>query len=240
MVAADHGEGPPRPEVAVPAAELDTGSDAPVQAVPAAPAVLAEGVRSRVLELAAEALADMATEDVPGSLRRFRSFTPARRARLAARPLSAALAGDQAFRRRVGDWVRREHAPLVTALEAHTAGDAADPVSRMSRRPSPTCWTIRGGKPSPAWPPRSSSGRRRWRPGPRRPDWSSDCATSSRPCARRRKRRRRRCGRNWRAPRSAPSSCAAGSARPRTGCGRRRNRPRRRSPRPARDRRAPR
>ena len=66
MVAADDGEGPPRPAVAVPAAELDTGSDAPVEAVPAAPAVLAEGVRSRVLELAAEALADMAAEDVPG------------------------------------------------------------------------------------------------------------------------------------------------------------------------------
>ena len=123
MVAADDGEGPPRPAVAVPAAELDTGSDAPVEAVPAAPAVLAEGVRSRVLELAAEALADMTAEDVPGSLRRFRSFTPARRSRLAARPLSAALAGDQAFRRRVGEWVKREHVPLVTALEAYTAGE---------------------------------------------------------------------------------------------------------------------
>jgi predicted RNA-binding protein with PIN domain len=123
VVAAEHGEGPPRPDVAVPGAEFGTGSDAPVEAVGAAPAVLAGGVRSRVLELAAEALADMAGEDVPASLRRFRSFTPARRARLAARPLSAALAADQAFRRRVGEWVRDKHAALVTALEAYLAGD---------------------------------------------------------------------------------------------------------------------
>ncbi|MGZ4619522.1 MAG: NYN domain-containing protein, partial [Frankiaceae bacterium] len=124
MAAADDGEGRPGPgELAAPAAEPDEGSGTPVRTAPAAPAVLPEGVRGRVLELAAEALAGMPAEDVPGPLRRFRSFTPARRARLAARPLSAALAGDPAFRRRVGEWVRSDQAALVSALDADTAGD---------------------------------------------------------------------------------------------------------------------
>lgn len=124
MAAADDGEGRPGPgELAAPAAEPDEGSGTPVRTAPAVPAVLPEGVRGRVLELAAEALAGMPAEDVPGPLRRFRSFTPARRARLAARPLSAALAGDPAFRRRVGEWVRNDQAALASALDAYTAGD---------------------------------------------------------------------------------------------------------------------
>lgn len=85
-------------------------------------------VRQRVVELAAEALGGLPLEEVPGPLRPFRGFTPAKRARLAGTPIATSLDGDAAFRLRVSACVREVLPALADALTAGHAPPAADPV----------------------------------------------------------------------------------------------------------------
>lgn len=58
-------------------------------------------VRDRVLALASARLGALAAEEVPASLRAVARFTPAKRARLGAAPLTAALEADPVFRQHV-------------------------------------------------------------------------------------------------------------------------------------------
>jgi predicted RNA-binding protein with PIN domain len=96
------------------------------EARPEAP--LADSVRTRVLALAAEALGRLEPDQVPVSLRRVASFTPARRARLAASQIAAVLSLDDDFRSRVADQVRTVLPDLSQALDDGVAAPAADPV----------------------------------------------------------------------------------------------------------------
>ena len=87
---------------------------------------LPEGVRRRVVDLAADRLGQLAPEDVPASLRAFVKFAPGRR-RQVVLPIAAALENDETFRAAVAEAVREGVPDLVTALEAGTPVPAAEP-----------------------------------------------------------------------------------------------------------------
>ncbi|GGS40529.1 MULTISPECIES: NYN domain-containing protein [Actinokineospora] len=83
---------------------------------------LPEPVRGRLAEIAAEAVGALPAVDVPQSLRAVARFAPAKRARLGAGALIAALRDLPAFRTAVVNWAR-EHRPA--ALDV----GGADPVA---------------------------------------------------------------------------------------------------------------
>jgi predicted RNA-binding protein with PIN domain len=83
---------------------------------------LPDAVRTRIAELAAEALGALPKVDVPQQLRAVARFTPAKRARLGGGAIIASLRDSVAFRTAVVEWCR-EHRP--SALDV--AGD--DPTS---------------------------------------------------------------------------------------------------------------
>lgn len=73
---------------------------------------LPEPVRARLAEVAAAALGDLAPSDVPQRLKAVAKFAPAKRARVAAAPMLAALGDGKAFRSAVVMWARG-HLPEV-------------------------------------------------------------------------------------------------------------------------------
>ncbi len=93
---------------------------------------LPEGVRRRVIAMAADALSVLTPDEMPASLRPFARFTPSRRAKLAAIPLAAAIEKDAAFRERVGDRVRQAFPEVTAALEAGEPPPAAEPLDVAS------------------------------------------------------------------------------------------------------------
>jgi predicted RNA-binding protein with PIN domain len=80
------------------------------------PPSLPPEVRERVVALAAEALSGLAPEAVPAPLKAVARFTPAKRARLAAGGLAAALETDVAFRQAVADVARARQPGLAEAV----------------------------------------------------------------------------------------------------------------------------
>lgn len=104
--------------------------------------VLPPEVRERVVAIAADRLGALAADEVPGSLKAFRSFTPSKRARLAATPIAAALETDPAFRQRVADGVREAFPGLADALVEGAALPAADPldIAALAYLLRPTGW----------------------------------------------------------------------------------------------------
>jgi predicted RNA-binding protein with PIN domain len=82
-------------------------------------------VRDRVVALAAARLSALAPQDVPPPVRPFVRFTPAKRARLAAGPLAAALATDAVFRRAVAAAVREAQPDLPADAPAEDAAARA-------------------------------------------------------------------------------------------------------------------
>ncbi len=119
-------------------------------------------VRDRVVALAAARLGDLTADVVPAPVRAFVRFTPTKRARLAAGPLAAALAGDPVFRQAVAAalpdvapdaapaeraaqaWLRRTEGwrPLVEQVAADLAAQEAgaqeaaglDAVARLTEQ----------------------------------------------------------------------------------------------------------
>ncbi len=89
--------------------------------------VLPDGVRRHVVELAAQRLATLDPDQVPRSLRAVARFVPARRARLGATPIAAALEADEAFRAAVADGVRESFPDLVESLAAGQVPAAGRP-----------------------------------------------------------------------------------------------------------------
>lgn len=89
---------------------------------------LPEGVRRRVVGLAADALGGLPLGDLPQSLRPYAKFTPARRAKYAATALASALESEPAFRVRIADRLRLGQPDLVRALESGSVPGAADPM----------------------------------------------------------------------------------------------------------------
>jgi predicted RNA-binding protein with PIN domain len=118
--------------------------DEPVESPePAWVGSLPETVRLRVVALASDALGALGDDEVPASLRPFRRWAPARRTKLAATPLAAAVEHDVMFRQRCGTRLREAMPDLVAALEAGTVPAAADPVDVAA-----AAYLLR----SPGWP----------------------------------------------------------------------------------------
>lgn len=90
---------------------------------------LPEKVRQRVVELAAERLGRLPTEQIPAPLRRVARFEPRRRARRAATQIASYVESDEEFRSRVGDHVRETQPDLAAGLEEGAIPAAADPVA---------------------------------------------------------------------------------------------------------------
>lgn len=89
---------------------------------------LPEQVRLRVLDHAGATLGALGDDEVPAALRAYRSWAPARRTRLAATPLAAALERDAHFRARTFARARTVLPDLAEALVAGAPPPAADPV----------------------------------------------------------------------------------------------------------------
>lgn len=89
---------------------------------------LPEQVRAHVAAWAAQALADLPAERVPASLQRVARFTPARRVRLGAAALAAALESDPLFRQHTVEVARAAHPALAAALADGTEVPAAPPA----------------------------------------------------------------------------------------------------------------
>lgn len=89
---------------------------------------LPEGVRRRVVGLAADALGGLTAAELPASLRPYAKFTPARRAKYAGTALAAALEAEPVFRLRIADRLRLGQPDLVRALEAGSVPGAAEPL----------------------------------------------------------------------------------------------------------------
>ena len=81
-----------------------------------------------MVQLAADALAALPTDEIPGPLRALARFTPARRARHGASALAAALATDPVFRESVAARVTETAGPLGEAVATGVPPAAADPV----------------------------------------------------------------------------------------------------------------
>ncbi|MEY9843564.1 NYN domain-containing protein [Streptacidiphilus sp. MAP5-3] len=88
---------------------------------------LPEGVRRRVVGIAADALGGLAAGDLPIRLRPYGKFTREARVKRGATAIAAALETDSLFRSRIAERLRQGQPDLVAALEAGTVPAAADP-----------------------------------------------------------------------------------------------------------------
>jgi predicted RNA-binding protein with PIN domain len=77
-----------------------------------------ETVRREVIAFAADALAFLEADEIPVPLRRIRSFTPAKRAKLGASTLAATVAAEAGFRAAVYADLRARRPELVSAVGA--------------------------------------------------------------------------------------------------------------------------
>jgi predicted RNA-binding protein with PIN domain len=111
----------------VPGAEA-SGPQAQGDGEPALDRPLPEGVRHRVVAIAADAFGGFTYPELPVSLRPYARFTPSRRVKYAATALAAALESDAAFRQKVGARLRESQPELTGALDAGTPPPAADPL----------------------------------------------------------------------------------------------------------------
>ncbi len=102
----------------------DEPAEEPVEIVGPLP----DGVRNRVVALAADALGRMPVDALPPALKRVASFAPARRARLAGTQIASVVASDESFREALSRQVRVQIAELAQAIESGSPPPAADPV----------------------------------------------------------------------------------------------------------------
>ncbi|AEW93638.1 MULTISPECIES: NYN domain-containing protein [Streptomycetaceae] len=89
---------------------------------------LPEGVRHRVVTIAADAFGSLTTAELPAQLRQYARFTPSRRAKFAGNALAAALETDPVFRQRIATRLRETQPELAAALDSGTPPPAADPL----------------------------------------------------------------------------------------------------------------
>ena len=89
---------------------------------------LIEPARAQVVTIAADVLGKMSADEVPPSLRPFARFAPARRRRLGAVALAAALDADDGFRAKVADVVAETSPDLTAAVRDGGSTAVADPI----------------------------------------------------------------------------------------------------------------
>lgn len=90
--------------------------------------VLAEPMRLRLVQIASDVLGRLPAEEVPAPLRAIAKFTPAKRVRLGAPALAAALDADADFRAKVAEAVVAATPQLVDALREQAATPVSDPI----------------------------------------------------------------------------------------------------------------
>ena len=124
-------EGEPAPEAepdAEPEPEPDAAPGPEPESVELLDRPLPEGVRRRVVGIAADALATVPVAELPARLRPYAKFTPVQRARRGATAIAAALEADPQFRLRIADRVRQGQPDLVSVLESGVLPAAVDPL----------------------------------------------------------------------------------------------------------------
>jgi YacP-like NYN domain len=89
---------------------------------------LVEPARQQVITLAAELLGRLPADEIPPALRPIARFAPAKRQRLGAVALAAALDNDETFRGKVADLVVDTSPDLTAAVREGRSTAAADPV----------------------------------------------------------------------------------------------------------------
>ncbi|WP_448317619.1 NYN domain-containing protein [Streptomyces sp. CO7] len=89
---------------------------------------LPDGVRRRVVQIAADAFGSLTVAELPAQLRQYARFTPSRRAKFAGNAMAAALEAESQFRQRVGEKFRETQPELAAALETGAPPPAADPL----------------------------------------------------------------------------------------------------------------
>ena len=89
---------------------------------------LVEPARAQVVTIAADVLGKLPADEVPATLRAIARFAPAKRQRLGAVALAAALDSDDGFREKVANVVADSSPDLTEAVRAGTSTAAADPV----------------------------------------------------------------------------------------------------------------
>ncbi|GGS21761.1 NYN domain-containing protein [Streptomyces griseoviridis] len=89
---------------------------------------LPDGVRRRVVQIAADGFGGLTLAELPAQLRQYARFTPSRRAKFAGNAMAAALETDALFRQRIGEKLRETQAELAEALESGSPPPAADPL----------------------------------------------------------------------------------------------------------------
>jgi uncharacterized protein YukE len=99
-----------------------------VSAQPLDDVALVEPARLQVIGLAAEVLGRLPAEEIPASLRAIARFAPAKRPRLGAVALAAALDADEGFRARVAETIEEASPELTAAVRDGASTAAADPV----------------------------------------------------------------------------------------------------------------
>ncbi|MEU9578851.1 NYN domain-containing protein [Streptomyces chilikensis] len=89
---------------------------------------LPDGVRRRVVQIAADAFGSLTVSELPAQLRQYARFTPSRRAKFAGNAMAAALEAEAQFRQRVGEKFREAQPELAAALDTGAPPPAADPL----------------------------------------------------------------------------------------------------------------
>lgn len=87
---------------------------------------LPEAAWHRLIPMAAAVLSSIKPDDLPGPLRRFARFAPAKRAKLAAVPLRAELGKDPVFRQRIADLVKAGHTDAAESVLADEVDEHHD------------------------------------------------------------------------------------------------------------------
>ncbi|CAL9434202.1 hypothetical protein SUDANB176_02115 [Streptomyces sp. enrichment culture] len=89
---------------------------------------LPDGVRRRVVQIAADGFGGLTVTELPAPLRQYARFTPSRRAKFAGNAMAAALESDPLFRQRIGERLREAQPELAGALDSGSPPPAADPL----------------------------------------------------------------------------------------------------------------
>ncbi|MGI8665958.1 MAG: NYN domain-containing protein [Jatrophihabitans sp.] len=90
--------------------------------------VLPVEVRQQLVTIAADVLGRRPVSELPASIRRFARFAPAKRLRLGASEIAAALAVDEGFRGSVAEVVSESSPELVEQVSAGRPPTTADPI----------------------------------------------------------------------------------------------------------------
>ncbi len=107
---------------------MDPAASGPDGAAAGSGAALDPPVRAQLMTLASDVLGRLPADEVPAALRPIARFTPAKRQRLGATALAAALDNDDAFRAAVARTVSESSPALAEAVREGRSTAAADPV----------------------------------------------------------------------------------------------------------------